>query len=76
MNRPLHATLTRCRDSQPLVVLDSAPFNGMEIRPHDLRLLAQQLTALADMADRLPTGGKHYRPIKVQINHNNVEVQP
>jgi hypothetical protein len=76
MNRPLHATLTRCRNNQPLVVLGSEPFNGMEIRPHDLRRLAQQLAALADMADRLPTGGKHYRPTKVQINHDNVEVQP
>lgn len=63
--RPITATLTRCRHGQPLVVLDSEPFNDMEIRPHDLRRLAQQLNALADMAVRLPTGGKHFRPTHV-----------
>jgi hypothetical protein len=70
MNRPIHATLTRCRDGQPLVVLDSEPFNGMEIRPHHLRRLAQQLAALATLADRMPTGGKHFRPTKVQLGEN------
>jgi len=67
MTTDLQATLTRCRHGQPLVVLDSEPFNGMEIRPHDLRRLAQQLTALADMAAKLPTGGKHFHPTKVQM---------
>lgn len=66
----LHATLTRCRHGQPLVVLDTDPFNGMEIRPHDLRRLAQQLNALADMAAKLPTGGKHFRPTKVQMGES------
>ena len=75
MIRPIQATLTRCRDNQPLVVLDSEPFNGLEIRPHDLRRLAQQLAALADMAARLPTGGKHYRPTKVQMGGDHGEVQ-
>jgi len=69
--RPINATLTRCRHGQPLVVLDSEPFNGMEIRPHDLRRLAQQLTALADMAARLPTGGKHFRPTKVNFGESH-----
>ena len=49
------ATLTRCRFKKPLVQLDSAPFNGMEIRPDELRYLAQQLIALADEAERQPT---------------------
>ena len=68
---PINATLTRCRHGQPLVVLDSEPFNGMEIRPNDLRRLAQHLTALADMAARLPTGGKHFRPTKVNFGDTN-----
>ena len=71
MTRPINATITRCRHGQPLVVLDSEPFNGMEIRPHDLRRLAQHLTALADMAARLPTGGKHFRPTKVNFGDTN-----
>lgn len=61
------ATLTRCGQGQPLVVLESSPFNGLEIRPGDLRALAQRLSALAEMATKLPTGGKHFRPTKVQL---------
>ena len=67
MTRPINATITRCRHGQPLVVLDSEPFNGMEIRPHDLRRLAQHLTALADMAAKLPACGKHFRPTQVNF---------
>lgn len=67
MTRPIAATLTRCRHSQPLVVLDSQPFNGMEVRPDDLRHMAQQLMAMADMADSLPVSEKHFHPVKVQI---------
>lgn len=61
------ATLTRCRHSNSLVVLESSPFNGMEVRPADLRRMAQQLIAIADMADRLPLGGKHWSPTVVEI---------
>lgn len=61
------ATLTRCSHGQSLVVLDSAPFNGLEIRPGELRVLAQQLNAIADMAAKLPTGGKAWRATKVQL---------
>lgn len=67
MKPDISATLTRCRDNQPLVVVNSAPFNGLEIRPNELRQMAQQLTALADMASRLPTGGKHWRPTHVRL---------
>ncbi|WP_416242766.1 hypothetical protein ACLSSQ_11695 [Azospira sp. APE16] len=70
MTIPIQATITRCRHGKALVVIDSRPFNGMEIRPHDLRLLAQKLDALADMAAHLPTSGKHYRPTKVEIGAN------
>lgn len=71
MTIAIQATLTRCRHGQPLVVLNSEPFNGMEIRPHDLRRLAQQLAALADMAARLPMGGKHFRPTTVNLGGTN-----
>lgn len=63
----IKATLTRCRHGQALVVLEGQPFNGLEIRPGALREMAQQLNALADMAARLPTGGKHWRPTQVQM---------
>lgn len=67
MSCPIHATVTRCRNGQAMVVLDSEPFNGMEVRPHELRRLAENLTALADMANHLPMGGKHWKPTTVQI---------
>lgn len=65
--KPIHATLTRCRHNNALVQLESSPFNGLEIRPIDLRRMAQQLIAIADMADRLPLGGKHWRPTRVMV---------
>lgn len=64
---PIQATLTRCRHGQALVVLNSQPFNGLEIRPGELRELAQRLAAIADMAARLPLGGKHWQPTVVQV---------
>ncbi|WP_407059088.1 helix-turn-helix domain-containing protein [Ralstonia syzygii subsp. celebesensis] len=67
-SRRIHATLTRCRFDNSLVVLNSAPFNGMEIRPADLRHMAQQLTHLADMASLLPTAGKHFIPVNVHLD--------
>jgi len=65
--KPIAATLTRCRHGQALVVLDSQPFNGAELRPGELRQMAQQLIAIADMAVSLPTGGKHWKPTKVKV---------
>lgn len=63
----INATVTRCRGGQPLIVLDGGPFNGLEIRPQELRRLAQNLTALAEMAIRMPTAGKRFRPTRVVI---------
>lgn len=63
----LQATLTRCRHNNALVVIESSPFNGMEIRPADLRRLAQQLIAIAVMAERMPLGGKRWKPTRVEI---------
>lgn len=65
MQKIVNATLTRCRDQKPLVTLDSEPFNGIEIRPADLLALAQQLTEIANLANILPTKGKHFSPTKV-----------
>lgn len=67
---PLSATLTRCRDKRPLIDLHAAPFNGLEIRPAELRMLAQQLMDLADAAERLPTKGKYWRPTTVVMQVN------
>lgn len=67
------ATLTRCRHGQALVQLESTPFNGLEIRPADLRLMAQHLIAIADMANRLPMGGKHWKPSRVEIGGGAVQ---
>lgn len=63
----IQALLTRCRHGNALVNLESQPFNGLEIRPADLRRMAQQLTSIADMADHLPLGGKHWKPTRVEI---------
>lgn len=63
------ATLTRCRHGQALVQLESSPFNGMEIRPADLLQMAQQLVAIAEMANRLPLGGKHWKPSRIEIGN-------
>lgn len=70
MNR-LNATLTRCRHGQPLVVLDDQPFNGLEITPGELRVLAQRLLAIADMSSKLPMGGKHWRATKVTLDESS-----
>ena len=61
------ATLTRCRHGKPLVQIDSAPFNGMEIRPAELRRLAQQLIEIADGADRCPLDSKHWRSTRIEL---------
>lgn len=53
----LIARIDRCRDGQPLVVLPDRPFNGLEIRPHDLERLGEQLIAIARMAKQHK--GKH-----------------
>lgn len=64
----LAATISRCRLGQPLVTLDSEPFNGLEVRPDELRRLAQQFTALAEMAERQPTSRRyHHCPTKVEV---------
>ncbi len=63
----IQATLTRCCHGQALVILNGGPFNGVEIRPGQLRQLAQTLNAIASMAAQLPTGGKHWQPSQLQL---------
>lgn len=76
MTTAIQATVTRCRNGQSLVVLDSEPFNGMEVRSHDLRVIAQRLSALADMADKLPKGGKRFQPTKVRMGEGENTIDP
>lgn len=68
MNKPIQATLTLCRHHQPLVVLDSEPFNGMELRPDDLLRLAQRFADLAEIANDMHAKGRLFRPVKVQMS--------
>lgn len=63
----MNAKITRCRHGNPLVELTSSPFNGLEIRPAELRRMAQQLSAIADIADHLPMGGKHWKPTCIDL---------
>lgn len=58
------ATITRCRDGKPLVELRDQPFNGLEVRPDELRELARKFIALADMAER---SGRHFTPTRVTL---------
>lgn len=46
----ISARITRCNDGQPLVVLLERPFNGVEVRPHDLERLGEKLVAIARLA--------------------------
>lgn len=67
--RQVAATLTRDRHAHPLVTLNGGPFNGVDIYPAELRRMAQQLLAVADIATKLPTGGKHWRPTTVVVGN-------
>lgn len=61
------ATLTRDRHGNPLVMLNGGPFNGVDVYPADLRRMAQQLAAVADIAIKRPTSGKHWKPVTVTL---------
>ena len=63
----IKATLTRSQHGQPLIVLQERPFNGLEITPGELRVLAQRLLAIADMSAKLPMSGKHWRATLVTV---------
>lgn len=68
----IHATLTRCRHGQALIELDGGPFHGVEIRPGELREMAQALSAIAALASQLPLGGRHWRPTQVQVGAKRI----
>lgn len=65
---PLDITVKRCKNAHPLISIHSAPFEGLELRPNALIGLGQSLIAAAELANRLPTGGKHWRATRVFIN--------
>lgn len=64
MLKKLEVTLTRDRHNKPLVVVESAIGNGMEVSPDRLRALAAALVKAADDADAKPTTPRHFAPIK------------
>lgn len=59
------ALLTRCRNKRPLIVLESNPFNGLEIRPEDLHDLAKELITIANLAER-DCGQSNLKPVRVE----------
>lgn len=61
-------TFTRCRDGKPLMELGGQPFNGLEIRPADLRRLGETLVWLADLGEALPTDGRHWKATQVEVD--------
>lgn len=70
--KPITATLTRDRHAHPLVTLNGGPFNGVDFYPAELRRMAQKLIAIADMANRLPIGGKHWKPTTVTLETKEI----
>ncbi|UCU93991.1 hypothetical protein [Hydrogenophaga taeniospiralis] len=53
----LIARIDRDRHGQPLVILPDRPFNGLEIHPHNLERLGEQLVSIARLAKQHK--GKH-----------------
>lgn len=60
----LLVTLTRTFDHKPLVVVDNLPGNGAELRPDELRSLAEALLAAAEESSALDTSRKNWLPVK------------
>lgn len=56
--KPLTVTLTTAYDGKPLAVIDGLPGDMAELRPNQVRALAQALARLADEADKRKT---HHR---------------
>jgi hypothetical protein len=51
MPKALDYRIVKAADNRPLVILESALGNGHEIRPDELRRLADALLKIADQAD-------------------------
>jgi hypothetical protein len=62
MKRQIITSFRRCRHDRPLVVVDGLPGDGAELRPEQLRQLAEILVRTADEADKRPTTGRQYCP--------------
>lgn len=64
--RALSVTLTATRDGAPLATVEGMPGDGAELRPAELRALAEALLRVADDADARPLAhrGKRLPPSK------------
>lgn len=56
------ARITRCSEDKPLVVIHSQPFNGLEARPDELRLLASSMEEMANLAEAQKKPGRGFKP--------------
>lgn len=70
--RPLNATLTTAFDGKPLAVIEGLPGDFAELRPHQVRALAQALARLADEAEKRKT---HHRGRLLQPERRTFPVQ-
>jgi hypothetical protein len=70
--KTITAKLTRCRHGRPLVVLDSEPFNGMEIRPADLLAMAQTLIRIADASVEHDLATRYVGDKRISLEIENV----
>lgn len=70
--KTITAKLTRCRHNRPLVVLDSEPFNGMELRPADLLALAKTLIRIADASVEHDLAPRYVGDKRISLEIENV----
>lgn len=68
MKRILTAKLSRDRHEKPLVIIESALGNGMEICPDRLRALAGLLVDIAERAEAVDSKDKYFRESKVELD--------
>ncbi len=69
MTITFYATLTRCRNHKPLVLLNDQPFpfSGIAVDPEALRDMALRLMHIADAADALETSARHFVPKHMMV---------
>jgi hypothetical protein len=67
MVKKIKAVITSCRHGQPLVVLESEPFNGLEASTDQLRAMAEALNQLANRAqNHVPRLGRKFVTVEVE----------
>ena len=64
MHTTLIASLTRTPDGKPLAVVDNLPGGFAELRPAQLRALAEALQRIADDCEARPVKGKGWVPAR------------